>query len=63
VRWKWAGGAIANIPVATHYPTQGRSHFRPWRDNLLISAMHARLFFGMLVRLPALVSERRAREA
>jgi glycosyltransferase involved in cell wall biosynthesis len=63
VRWKWAGGAIANIPVATHYPTQGRSHFRPWRDNLLIRAMHARLFFGMLVRLPALVSERRAREA
>jgi hypothetical protein len=28
------------------------------RDNLRLSAMHARLFFGMLARLPRLVARR-----
>jgi hypothetical protein len=37
------------------YPEDGVSHFRVWRDNLLISAMHTRLFFGMLWRAPMLL--------
>lgn len=58
VRWHWAGGSVVNLPVRVHYPTDGVSHFRLWRDNTLISAMHARLFFGMLWRLPTLLRRR-----
>lgn len=63
VRWHWAGGAVANLPVRVHYPLDGVSHFQLWRDNALISAMHARLFFGMLVRLPWLLHQRFKRSA
>ncbi|MEH6566678.1 MAG: glycosyltransferase family 2 protein [Halopseudomonas sp.] len=52
VRWHWRGGVVINLPVHVHYPEGGVSHFNLWRDNLLISAMHARLFFGMLARAP-----------
>jgi hypothetical protein len=31
------------------------SHFRVWRDNVQISWMHTRLFFGMLPRIPRLL--------
>ncbi|HKP94989.1 MAG TPA: glycosyltransferase family 2 protein [Fibrobacteria bacterium] len=51
VRLKWAGLALRFLPVAVHYPQGGVSHFRLGRDNLLISWMHTRLFFGMLRRL------------
>ena len=40
------------------YPLDGVSHFRLWRDNARISAMHTRLFFGMLWRLPRLLLRR-----
>ena len=33
------------------YASDGVSHFRVWRDNLMISKMHMFLFFGMLKRL------------
>ncbi|MDR2173130.1 MAG: glycosyltransferase family 2 protein [Burkholderiales bacterium] len=55
VRLDWDGVPICNLPVAVCYPTNGVSHFRPWRDNVRISWMHARLFFGMLRRLPRLI--------
>jgi glycosyltransferase involved in cell wall biosynthesis len=55
VRLDWAGLAIINLPVSVRYPPGAVSHFRLWRDNALISAMHTRLFFGMLARLPRLV--------
>jgi glycosyltransferase involved in cell wall biosynthesis len=54
VRLDWAGVPICNLPVAVHYPPDGTSHFRLWRDNVRISWMHTRLFFGMLRRLPRL---------
>jgi len=38
----------------------GVSHFNYWRDNVLLTWMYARLFFGFLVRLPALLYRRRA---
>ncbi|MDR1662660.1 MAG: glycosyltransferase family 2 protein [Azoarcus sp.] len=56
VRLDWAGVPVVNLPVAVRYPPDGISHFRPWRDSLCISAMHARLFFGMLRRFPRLLS-------
>ncbi|HEC52186.1 hypothetical protein LCGC14_0179610 [marine sediment metagenome] len=52
VRWHWQRGSVINLPVHVHYPEGGVSHFNLWRDNLHISAMHARLFFGMLRRAP-----------
>ncbi|WP_231613870.1 glycosyltransferase family 2 protein [Halomonas sp. BC04] len=58
VRWHWAGGALRNLPVRVHYPRDGVSHFALWRDNRQISAMHARLFVGMLLRLPRLLARR-----
>ncbi|MFV8782822.1 glycosyltransferase family 2 protein [Microbulbifer sp. SA54] len=51
VRWHWRGYGLIQLPVKVCYPTDGVSHFRGFEDNLLISAMHTRLFFGMLARL------------
>ncbi|MDR3324339.1 MAG: glycosyltransferase family 2 protein [Zoogloeaceae bacterium] len=61
VRLDWAGVAIVNLPVAVRYPEDGLSHFQPWRDNLRLSAMHARLFFGMLRRFFRLLARHLAR--
>lgn len=55
VRWHWRGGKIMNLPTRVRYPIDGISHFDVWQDNLLISLMHARLFFGMLYRLPGIL--------
>jgi len=60
VRLYWRGLAVVNQPTHVRYPVDGVSHFRMWRDNLLISRMHARLFFGMLLRLPLLLWRKRA---
>ncbi len=58
VRMSWRGVRIINIPAAVRYPGAdegGISHFRYLRDNLLLTWMHARLFFGFLVRFPVLL--------
>lgn len=55
VRLFWRGVPVVNLPTRVSYPEGGVSHFRLWRDNWLISCMHARLFFGMLLRLPRLL--------
>ena len=52
VRLYWQGVTVVNIPTCVHYPTDGVSHFKVWRDNLMISKTHAKLFFGMLLRIP-----------
>ncbi|HEY9316579.1 MAG TPA: glycosyltransferase family 2 protein [Achromobacter sp.] len=61
VRLHWRGVAMTWLPTRVVYPEGGISHFKGLRDNLLISRMHARLFFGMLVRSPALLWRRLAR--
>ena len=58
MRLVWRGARIVNVPTAVRYPLDGVSHFRMWADNVAISRMHARLFFGMLARLPTLVARR-----
>lgn len=63
VRWLWRCGAVVNQPTRVTYPEDGISHFAPWRDNYLISKMHASLFFGMLVRLPTILWRRLRRPA
>lgn len=55
VRWVWQGLAVENLPTKVHYPIDGVSHFNAVKDNILISRMHAGLFFGMLQRLPRLL--------
>ena len=62
VRAHWGGCAFVNVPTNVVYPVAGVSHFRLFRDNVLISRTHAKLFFGMLLRLPRLL-RRRARAA
>jgi len=58
VRLFWRGVPMCWLPVAVHYPEDGVSHFKLWRDNLLLSWMHTRLFFGMLWRAPRLLRRR-----
>ncbi len=58
VRMVWRGVRIVNVPVRVTYPADGVSHFRIWRDNALISGMHARLFAGMLMRAPLLLARK-----
>ncbi len=53
VRLFWRGVPVQNLRTRVTYPSDGVSHFDVWRDNVRISRMHARLFFGMLRRLPS----------
>lgn len=55
IRWYWQGGGVINLETRVLYPEDGVSHFHYLRDNLLLSSMHARLFFGMLLRSPRLL--------
>jgi len=55
VRLYWQGVKAINMPTAVRYPLDGVSHFRLWQDNVRISRLHARLFFGMLIRMPQLL--------
>ncbi len=55
VRLYWQGVQAINLPTAVKYPYDGVSHFKLWRDNLMISKTHTKLFFGMLLRIPQLL--------
>lgn len=61
VKMHWRGIPVINIPSKVRYPENGVSHFDLWRDNVTISKMHARLFFGMLVRFPWILYRRWSR--
>ncbi|WP_299019764.1 glycosyltransferase [uncultured Photobacterium sp.] len=55
VRMYWDGCDIRFVDTKVIYPEGGISHFDALWDNIKISAMHTRLFFGMLPRIPALL--------
>lgn len=59
VRLYWQGNPSYFLPTRVTYPQDGISHFHALKDNLLISWMHTRLFFGMLPRIPSLLFRRR----
>lgn len=61
VRLHWLGVPMRSIDTAVRYPAGGSSHFRMWRDNLLITRAHTVLFFGMLRRSPRLLARKLAR--
>jgi glycosyltransferase involved in cell wall biosynthesis len=61
VRLAWSGVPLRNLPAPVRYfrPEDGGvSHFHYWRDNALLSWMHARLLLGFLLRLPLLLGRR-----
>jgi len=58
VRLCWHGVRPINLPAKVEYfriDEGGVSHFNYWRDNVLLTWMHARLFGEFLLRLPALL--------
>jgi glycosyltransferase involved in cell wall biosynthesis len=61
VRLCWRGVAPVNLDAPVRYFRRdegGVSHFNYWRDNVLLSWMHFRLFSGFLIRLPMLIPRR-----
>ena len=58
VRLFWRGVQVISLPTRVTYPSDGVSHFDVWRDNVRISRMHTRLFFGMVWRLPRLLARK-----
>jgi glycosyltransferase involved in cell wall biosynthesis len=59
VRLCWRGVQPINLAAPVRYFRVGEggvSHFNYWRDNVLLTWMHCRLFVGFLVRLPLLVA-------
>src|SRR4029077_6658238 len=61
VRLCWRGVRPINLPAPVRYfrPEEGGvSHFNYWRDNVLLTWMHFRLFLGFIVRLPVLLARR-----
>ena len=59
VRLCWRGVKPINLPAPVKYfsPEEGGvSHFNYWRDNVLLTWMHTRLFIGFVLRLPLIVS-------
>jgi glycosyltransferase involved in cell wall biosynthesis len=64
VRLCWRAVRPINLPAPVRYfrPEQGGvSHFKYGRDNVLLTWMHFRLFWGFVVRLPLLCVRRMRR--
>ena len=62
VRMSWQGVPVVNLHTPVRYLTSdegGVSQFRYLRDNVLLTRMHARLFGGFLIRVPALLLRKR----
>lgn len=58
VRMYWNDTDIRFINTRVIYPENGISHFDALWDNVNISWMHTKLFFGMLPRIPSLLKRK-----
>lgn len=58
VRLAWAGLQMRFFPIKVRYPEDGVSNFRMFHDNVVISMTHTMLCFGMLIRLPLILTRR-----
>lgn len=63
VRLYWQGTRSRFLPTRVTYPQDGVSHFDAVKDNIKISWMHTRLFFGMLPRIPFLLCQRQTQQS
>lgn len=55
VKLYWQKIPVLMTPTNVIYPEENTSNFRVWQDNWLITKMHTRLVFGMLIRSPVLI--------
>lgn len=55
VKMFWSGVNVRSLDVSVIYPEHNTSYFYAFSDNVLISWMHTKLFFGMLIRSPRLL--------
>ncbi len=58
VRLHWRGQPMRWLETRVSYPVDGVSHFRLFRDNVLMVRLQLGLFAGMLLRLPLLLWRR-----
>ncbi|MCP4004216.1 MAG: glycosyltransferase family 2 protein [bacterium] len=58
VRLFWASVPVVNVPCRVRYFADGLSHFDFLWDNVRMTRLHVRLFFGMVTRLPWLLRRR-----
>jgi predicted LPLAT superfamily acyltransferase len=58
VRLFWRGVPVVDVPVTVTYPEGNKSNFRMFYDNVLITRMHTRLVFTMLLRMPSILRNR-----
>lgn len=63
VRMFWEDVSFNFVKTRVYYPEGGISHFDALWDNIKISKMHTKLFFGMLPRIPQLLSRHRYRSS
>ncbi len=52
VKLHWQGIEVQEVRTKVRYHPDITSHFDLLHDNIAISKMHTRLFFGMLIRIP-----------
>ena len=57
VRHHWQGTQIVQLKTKVSYDEKENSNFHLLKDNIRISLMHSRLFFGMLMRIPTLIKQ------
>jgi hypothetical protein len=58
VRLHWAGTKVVTVDTPVKYRPEIPSHFNLWKDNVRISWMNTRLFFGMLARSPGILARK-----
>ena len=63
VKLYWQGVEILFQPTKVIYPEGGVSHFQAVADNVRITKLHTKLFFGMLKRLPWLLKRKSQRKS
>lgn len=59
VKLYWAGIKVMQLKTLVTYDVNIASHFDAISDNIRISWMHTKLFFGMLIRIPQLLKIRK----
>jgi predicted LPLAT superfamily acyltransferase/glycosyltransferase involved in cell wall biosynthesis len=62
VKLYWQGVDILFQPTKVIYPEGGVSHFQGVADNVRITKLHTKLFFGMLKRLPWLLKRKQSQQ-